>query len=224
MQVRDWHKKRAFKHNSSAHWALYKKLRNKVNTELHSQKSNYFIGKVKERSQSNDVKGSWSLINSLLGRNKNKTNVTELIVDNVSIFDDRSIAESMNEYFISIGTKLADEIDSNLDYQDDDLTYTNELLETDSSSTNLFHFRTISVNSVALRLSSLSASKSTGMDNIPAKVLKITANIIAPSLTYIFNSSLESGIYVDDWKLAKIIPTYKSEDRKKCENTGQFQY
>ena len=56
------------------------------------------------------------------------------------------------------------------------------------------------------------------MDNIPAKVLKITANIIAPSLTYIFNVSLESGIYVDDWKLAKIIPINKSEDRKKCEN------
>ena len=190
----------------------------KVNTELRSQKSNYFIGKIKERSQSNDVKGSWSLINSLLGRNKNKTNVTELIVDNVSIFDDRSIAESMNKYFISIGTRLADEIDSNLDYQNDDLTYTNEFLETDSSSTNLFHFRTISVNSVALRLSSLSASKSTGMDNILTKVLKITANIIAPSFKYIFNVSLESGIYVDDWKLAKIIPIYKSEDRKKCEN------
>ena len=106
MQLRDWHKKRSTKHNSSAHWALYKKLRNKVNTELRSQKSNYFIGKIKERSQSNDVKGSWSLINSLLGRNKNKTNVTELIVDNVSIFDDRPIAVSMNEYFISIGTKL----------------------------------------------------------------------------------------------------------------------
>ena len=56
------------------------------------------------------------------------------------------------------------------------------------------------------------------MDNIPAKVLKITANVIAPSLTYIFNASLESGIYVDSWKLAKIIPIYKSEDRKKCEN------
>ena len=53
---------------------------------------------------------------------------------------------------------------------------------------------------------------------IPAKVLKITANIIAPSLTCIFNISIESGIYVDDWKLANIIPIYKSEDRKKCEN------
>ena len=136
----------------------------------------------------------------------------------MSIFDDRSIAQSINEYFISIGTKLADEIDSNSDYQNDDVTYANEFLESDSFSMNLFHFRTISVNSVALRLSKLLASKSTGMDNILVKVLKITANIIAPSLTYIFNISLQSGIYVDDCKLAKIIPIYKPEDRKKSEN------
>ena len=97
--MRDWYKKHAIKHNSSAHWNyIYKKLRGKVNTELRSQKFNYFIGKIKKRSQSNDVKGSWSLINSLLGKNKKMTNFTEFIVDDVSIFDDRSIAESMNEY------------------------------------------------------------------------------------------------------------------------------
>ena len=90
------------------------------------------------------------------------TSVTELIVDDVSIFDDRSIAESMNVYFISIGTKLADEIDCNSDYQNDDLMHTNEFLESDFSSTNLFHFRTVSVNSVALRLSSATQNQWNG--------------------------------------------------------------
>ena len=186
MQVRDWHKKHAIKHNSSTHWASYKKFRNKVNTELGCQKSNYFIGKIRERSQSNDVKGSWSLINSLLGRNKNKTNITELIVDNTSIFDDKSIAESMNEYFISIGAKLVEQIGAHsTNNRYDDLTYANEVEENDSPSEDLLHFSTISVNSVASRLNKLLPSKSTGLDNIPAKVLKINANIIAPSLTYI---------------------------------------
>ena len=85
----------------------------------------------------------------------------------MSIFDGRSIAESMNEYFISIGTKLADEIDSNSDYQNDDLTYANDFLKQILSQRICF----ISVNSVALRLSKLLALKSTRMDNIPAKAL-----------------------------------------------------
>ena len=64
----------------------------------------------------------------------------------------------------------------------------------------------------------LNVSESTGLDKIPVKVLQLSADIIAPSLTYIFNLSLDTGIYVDDWKRARVIPIYKSEDRRKCEN------
>ena len=37
-------------------------------------------------------------------------------------------------------------------------------------------------------------------------------------MTYIFNLSLDTGVYVDDWKRARVIPIYKSVDRRKCEN------
>jgi hypothetical protein len=47
---------------------------------------------------------------------------------------------------------------------------------------------------------------STGIDNIPAKALKIAANIIGPSLTWIFNLSIKTGIYVDEWKKARVVP------------------
>ena len=43
----------------------------------------------------------------------------------------------MNEYFISISTKLADEIDSNSDYQNDDLiTFPSDLLKQIKRSLN----------------------------------------------------------------------------------------
>ncbi len=62
-------------------------------------------------------------------------------------------------------------------------------------------------------------SKATGIDKIPAKVLKISADIIAPSLTAIFNlSALHTGIFVSEWKLARVQPICKSEDKSKCEN------
>jgi hypothetical protein len=56
------------------------------------------------------------------------------------------------------------------------------------------------------------------MDSVPARVLKITAEIISPSLTGIFNLCIKTGVYIDDWKKAWVVPIYKSEDRKKCEN------
>ena len=56
------------------------------------------------------------------------------------------------------------------------------------------------------------------MDNIPARTLKLSADIIAPTLTFVFSKSLHSGIFVDEYKLAQVTPIYKGEDRRKCEN------
>jgi hypothetical protein len=49
-------------------------------------------------------------------------------------------------------------------------------------------------------LKNLDANESVGLDAIPAKILKLAAHIIALSLTYIFNLSLQSGVYVNDSK------------------------
>ena len=64
----------------------------------------------------------------------------------------------------------------------------------------------------------LKANKTTGLDKIPPKILKLSASIVAPSLTYIFNLSLATGIYIDDWKRARVTPIFKSGDRRQCAN------
>lgn len=74
------------------------------------------------------------------------------------------------------------------------------------------------MSDVIFPLRGLKISNSTGTGNIPAKALKLSTHIIGLSLTKIFNLSIRSGIYVDEWKNARVIPIYKSDDRQKCEN------
>ena len=50
-----------------------------------------------------------------------------------------------------------------------------------------FQFHQINVENIALALMNLKTNKSTGLDKIPAKVLKLTADIIAPSLSPIYS-------------------------------------
>ena len=59
-------------------------------------------------------------------------------------------------------------------------------------STGNFNFpQFLSIGQVFSTLRNLKPSKATGFDKIrPAKILKLSANIIAPSLTFIFNLSL----------------------------------
>ena len=56
------------------------------------------------------------------------------------------------------------------------------------------------------------------MDNIGPKILKLSANIIAPSLVYIINKSITSGTFPSVWKEAKVKPLFKSGDKDDINN------
>ena len=58
-------------------------------------------------------------------------------------------------------------------------------------------------------LTNLNPNKATGIDNIPAKILKISSNCISQSLSSIINSTFETGIFPNKWKIAKISPIPK---------------
>ena len=64
-------------------------------------------------------------------------------------------------------------------------------------------------------LKMLNVNKATGQDGIPARLLRETADNIAPSLTKLFNKSLQYGIIPDEWKVANAVPVYK-KGRKGC--------
>ena len=54
--------------------------------------------------------------------------------------------------------------------------------------------------------------KTTGLDSISSKLLKISAPVICTSIAEVFNCSISSGIFPDDWKLAHVTPVFKSGD------------
>ena len=126
------------------------------------------------------------------------------------------LAETVNEFFVNIGTKLASEIkyeSMNANSGDSVNYYQNPRHDI------TFNFSEVQPDEVINQLANnVKISKSTGIDNIPAKALKIAANIIGPSLAWIFNISIKTRIYVDEWKKARAVPIYKSNNRQKCEN------
>ena len=80
-------------------------------------------------------------------------------------------------------------------------------LENNKSIIPSLRFMSIPVENVSKILRQLNISKGVGLDKILAKMLlRIAADIIAPSSTYILNSSISTGVFVDDWKDARVIP------------------
>ena len=76
----------------------------------------------------------------------------------------------------------------------------------------------ISVDGVLNLLKTLDTKKASGPDQIPARILKLCAEEIAPILTVIFIQSLNSGFIPKDWLSANITPVFKKGDRGKPNN------
>ena len=60
------------------------------------------------------------------------------------------------------------------------------------------------------QLKSIKRKKATGLDNLPAGLLKNSAEQISAPLTYLINLSLTTGVFPTDWKAAKVMPLHKS--------------
>ncbi|CAB4002573.1 Hypothetical predicted protein [Paramuricea clavata] len=73
-----------------------------------------------------------------------------------------------------------------------------------------FNLQTPTIDRVHRLLKTTDEKKSVGLDKIPNKLLKMAADVIAPSLTEIFTKSIHTGIFPDEWKEAMVSPVYKN--------------
>ena len=84
--------------------------------------------------------------------------------------------------------------------------------------TPVFKFEPVSKEKVRRHLAQLKSTKSPGHDNLPPRLLKDCANVIAKPLTHIINLSLNTSLVPNKLKIAKVIPLHKSGNKKLPEN------
>ena len=67
-------------------------------------------------------------------------------------------------------------------------------------------------------INNLKTDMATGLHKIRSRLVKEAAPIIATSLCHIFNTSVRSAVFPDDWKRAKITPIYMSGAKDNLDN------
>ena len=126
-------------------------------------------------------------------------NISEIKVNNEPITSAVQMAEVFNDYFATIGSNLASEI------QPSSTEPEFYLQPTDT----IFSLKAPSASTVCWLLNQLDAKKATGLDRIPCKLLKLSCGIVGPSLVYIFKSCLDAEIFPNEWKIAKVTPLFE---------------
>ena len=76
----------------------------------------------------------------------------------------------------------------------------------------------ITTEGVARLLHGLNPNNATGPDDIPARIVQLTANEIDPALQIIVQKSLDTGKLPLSWSQANIAPIFKKRDRSLASN------
>ena len=104
----------------SSKWPLtyrnqYKHIRNEITHKIRQSKSRFYSTKLDRCA--GDARGTWKVINDVLGRgrsNGNTVEYTDLEYNNTTLGNNnKDIADAFNEYFVNVGQSLANNIDSN---------------------------------------------------------------------------------------------------------------
>jgi hypothetical protein len=147
----------------------------------------------------------------MLNRTARKSDFPSYFTHSDSILNDASeIANGFNNYFVNIGQTLANKIKSFSGSAID-------LLPSRNLQSSLF-FEPVSPTETFNVINSLKPKTSCGYDHISPKLIKNSAKFLSEPLTYISNTSFQTGIFPSNMKIAKVVPIFKSNDNTQFNN------
>ena len=197
---------KSIKHPNLFNINNYKKYRNKLHSILRKYERDYY-DQLLSLNKSH-LRKSWQIIKDVINRNRNKATCNEFNINNKCVTDNAEIADIFNKFFVNVGPNLAKSI-SNVNVNPTSYIH--------NENCNSIFINPVTSNEVQNIVMSLKES-SPGEDGITSQILKYTLNYFVEPLTHSVNLSLSQGIFPQELKTAKVIPLYKSGDKKLMNN------
>ena len=189
-------------------WENYRKWRNIVSEQISKSKEDYYKRAIRENQNTCNI---WKYLNDLNGK-KNTEPPPSLNYNDQTSSSPQNIANAFSDYFQSVYSK----------YQSDAPIFNSEQLKSKlkrrTENTDPFNIDIVTEHDVLKTLEKLNPNKSTGLDQIGPKILKLSAPLITRALTHIMNISIAMSEYPELLKKAKIIPVFKKGCKNKPEN------
>ena len=158
-----------------------------------------------------DIKKTWATIKQVLNKDRgSKTFPGLFYLKGEKIKTEQNAADTFNKYFTNIGPNLASEIKT-----PGNVSYTKYLK---NETKHIFHFEPVTETTVTKIIKNLKPKTSCGYDGLSTKLLKEIAPQLIKTLTLIINQCMNTGIFPDSMKIAKVIPLHKKDNLDNIEN------
>ena len=111
----------------------------------------------------------------------------------------------LNTFFSKVGGTFA-----NTDYSNQNFAKLENFIHSIVPSQIEFKIPMIKIDETKALHAQLDVSKATGMADVGPYFLKLSAEFIAPCITYLINLSILQGVFPSSLKIAKITPLFES--------------
>ena len=130
----------------------------------------------------------------------------------VLVTDKKRVAQIFNNYF-SLIQNVGEEHDSGPNVVVDISVHTSiAAIRDECVVAAQFEFNLLSMAETELILKSLDPNKATGHDQIPARVLRDGASVLAAPIARLINTVIDNAGVPAEWKVAEICPIFKRDD------------
>ena len=180
-------------------WAKYRKYGNLTKSLIRKAKRSHFTASVTDNK---DTKLLWQQMKSVQNSTHKSSKLLpdQLNIDGSVITDSHEISCKLNEFFTNISLQLnSTQKTAQMGDQSKLINYGNNKVPTDT----FFKIPLITTSQVAEFIRKLDPGKSTGLDGVGPRILKMACDIISPSIAALINKSITS-------KQAKVYPIFKN--------------
>jgi hypothetical protein len=198
------------KTEQSSIFSVLKDYRNVYNKVVRTAKKLYFEKKL--ASNQANIKKVWQILYSAVNIKRTKTsNIRDLIIDYQLVSDPLHIANFLNNYFANVASKIVSEIEPTNQPPDSKLPL----------SANVFSFcnNPVTFSEIKEACDQLQSKTSLDFEGISLYFVKKVIFSIATPILHVFRQSLSSGIFPSQFKIAKVVPVFKSGDKT---NPGNY--
>ena len=182
----------------------YNKAKTEYFSSVDTKRSNFH--QTRFAKLKGDLKGTWKLINSLIGKSKKSQKIVLEINKKVET-DTQTIASHFNTYFSNVAKNMRKEMSQSPH------SFT-AYMPARHADNSMYLFPT-SIEEIKLVIGKLKLKFSSGLDRIPTIILKHLPDNILEIMGNLINLSLQKGIFPNIYKSAKVVPIFKNKGSRK---------
>lgn len=180
---------------------LFEKLKYKAKTQYYkSQLTKY----------QNNARKTWETIKEILGKNalNSKKLPNMILIEGMTFFTEKEIATEFNNFFTNIGPNLAKKVKKARKKYVDYLNKNNERLR----------YHPLNMEDLDIAIKTIKKHKSPGYDEVNGDIMLDSYNELRDIIFHLCHKSLSTGIFPDNLKIAKVLPSFKAGDKSLLTN------